>query len=92
NPAPPASWFQPTTQSADGLWHLRDPALFARSANIDAVPFYLDRMDGAQGEVPAGGTTRIDFRNKHMEYALTWFGLAVTLFGVWLVFSLPKRE
>ena len=89
-PSPPASWFQPKAQSVDGLWHVRDPSLFAGAANINAAPFYLDKTAGAPQEIPTGGTTRIDFRNKHMEYALTWFGLAATLFGVWLVFSLPN--
>lgn len=88
---PPAAWFRPTTKSADGLWFMRDPLLFGADAGIETVPYYVDRFAVEGAQWPKGGTTRIDFRNKHRDYALTWFGLAGALFGVWLVFSLPKR-
>ena len=91
-PAPPASWFVSTEQSSDGLWFVRDPALFAAKAGVDAAPYYIDRFAVAGAQWPKGGTTRLDFSNRHLEYALTWFGLAATLVGVWLAFSLPKSE
>lgn len=89
--SPPASWFRPVEQSADGLWFVRDPARFAQNAGVTTVPFYIDSFE-IDGRVwPKGGTTRLNFNNRHLEYALTWFGLAATLMGVWLAFSLPKR-
>ena len=91
-PAPPASWFVSTEQSSDGLWFVRDPALFAAKAGVDAAPYYIDRFAVEGAEWPKGGTTRLDFNNRHLEYALTWFGLAATLVGVWLAFSLPRSE
>ncbi len=89
--SPPASWFQSAEQSSDGLWFVRAPLRFAKAAQIEASPYYIDSFarDGAQW--PKGGTTRLDFRNAHLDYALTWFGLATALLGVWLVFSLPKQ-
>jgi len=89
-PAPPASWFRPAEQSVDGLWLVRNPQKFAAAAGIDAPPFYIDSFASHGAEWPRGGTTRLDFNNRHLEYALTWYGLAATLFGVWAVFSLPK--
>lgn len=89
-PAPPASWFQTTGKSADGLWFVRDPAAFASEAGIGASSYYIDRFAAAGRDWPKGGTTRLDFNNRHLEYALTWFGLAATLAGVWLAFSLQK--
>jgi len=91
-PAPPASWFRPATQSADGLWLVRDPQKFAAAAGIDTPPFYIDSFAVEGLEWPRGGTTRLDFSNRHLEYALTWYALAATLFGVWIVFSLQKPE
>lgn len=90
-PSPPASWFRSVEQSADGLWFVRDPSRFAQSAGIKAVPYYVDSFAMEGREWPRGGTTRLDFNNRHLEYALTWFGLAATLIGVWFAFSLPKR-
>jgi surfeit locus 1 family protein len=90
-PSPPASWFQTKGKSADGLWFIRDPIAFASEAGANASPYYLDEFAVEGRDWPKGGTTRIEFSNRHLEYALTWFGLAATLFGVWLAFSLQKR-
>ena len=89
-PTPPASWFRTNTKSSDGLWLNRDPLAMAEAVNLNASPYYLERIGGTGDERPLGGTTRLEFRNKHMEYALTWFGLAATLLGVFLGFSLKK--
>lgn len=89
-PAPPASWFQTTGKSADGLWFVRDPRAFAAEAGIAASPFYIDRYAVEGRDWPKGGTTRLEFSNRHLEYALTWYGLAAALLGVWIAFSLKK--
>lgn len=91
-PVPPASWFQPQGKSVDGLWFIRDPKAFAAEAGIVAPPYYIDQFAVEGRAWPKGGTTRLDFNNRHLEYALTWFGLAATLAGVWLAFSLKKRD
>ncbi|NOX95311.1 MAG: SURF1 family protein [Alphaproteobacteria bacterium] len=87
-----AGAFRPTDSPDENQWYLRDPRLFASNAGLDAPPYYIDSfaIEGAQW--PKGGTTRLDFSNRHLEYALTWFGLALTLIGVWLAFSLQKTK
>ena len=94
-PAPPASWFKQTGVGTDGYWYVRDPAAMAVAAGARDKAlgeFYIDQfaVDGA--DWPKGGTTRLDFRNKHLEYALTWFGLAGALIAVWLAMSLRPRD
>ncbi|PQA87925.1 SURF1 family protein [Hyphococcus luteus] len=91
-PAPPASWFQPEGKSADGLWFIRDPKAFAEEAGGEALSYYVDEFAVAGRDWPKGGTTRLKFNNRHLEYALTWFGLAAALVGVWLVFSLKRPD
>ncbi|WP_425410801.1 SURF1 family protein [Hyphococcus sp.] len=89
--APPASWFRSREQSGDGLWFVRDPTLFAEKAGIATAAYYIDQFAVPERQWPQGGTTRIDFSNRHFEYALTWFGLGVALIGVWCAFSLQKQ-
>lgn len=89
--SPPASWFRPQQKSVDGLWFVRDPLAFAADAGVDALPYYIDQFAVPGREWPKGGTTRLDFSNRHLGYALTWFGLALTLIGVSAAFSLHKR-
>lgn len=91
-PTPPASWFSHKGKSVDGLWFVRDPVQFSGEAKIETVPYYIDQLSVPGREWPKGGTTRIEFNNRHLEYALTWYGLALTLVGVWLVFSLQPAK
>ena len=39
------------------------------------------------GGLPKGGVTRLDLPNRHLEYAITWYGLALTLVGVYAAFA-----
>ncbi len=48
------------------------------------MPFFLDAdaTSGTGESGPIGGVTRITFPNSHLQYAITWFGLAAALLGV----------
>lgn len=89
-PTPPASWFRPSEQSVGGLWFVRDPQKFAGAAGLATSRYYIDQFEVAGQAWPKGGTTRIEFNNRHLEYALTWFGLGAALIGVWVIFSLQS--
>ena len=41
--------------------------------------------------LPRGGTTRLAFRNAHLGYALTWYGLAAGLVVVVGGLSIKRR-
>lgn len=90
DPSPPASWIVSKERSSDGLWHIRDPRIFAPYTNGNTISYYIDQFAVEGVEWPKGGTTRLEFSNRHLEYALTWFGLGATLIGVWLAFSFAK--
>lgn len=82
--------FRAKDQPKDNIYFVRDPRAFAGADGL-AGPYYID-SNGAEseGRWPKGGTTRLEFSNRHLEYALTWFGLAVTLAGVFLAYSRRK--
>jgi len=89
-PTPPASWFRPQEKSADGFWFVRDPEKFAAAAGLAAPGYYIDQFAVEGRPRPKGGATRLEFPNRHLEYALTWFGLGAALIGIWVTFSLQK--
>lgn len=81
----------PKDQPADNLYFTRDPRRFAGAAGLGADGFYIDSFDEPRSALwPKGGLTRLEFSNRHLEYALTWFGLAGALLGVYLAFSLRR--
>ena len=42
------------------------------------------------GGLPIGGQTRAELPNNHLQYAITWYGLAAGLLGVWIGFGLAR--
>ncbi|MEO1656356.1 MAG: SURF1 family protein [Pseudomonadota bacterium] len=79
-----AAMVAPPARPDDGVFFDRDPAaLIAYLAPGEEglfLPFAVDST--LPTELPQGGTTRLDFRNAHLGYALTWFGLAIGLVTV----------
>jgi surfeit locus 1 family protein len=76
--------FRPENDPARDVWFIRDPAQIAEAKNIPRVaPFLIDADDTPNpGGWPKGGQTRLTMTNDHLHYALTWFGLALVLVGV----------
>ena len=80
--------FSPADGPSGNLWFTRDPLAIAAAKGLAAVaPFYVEQ----EAPVPPGGLPRpgkivANLRNEHLQYALTWFGLALVLavvFAVW---------
>lgn len=80
--------FVPADDPAKGEWFTKDIAGIAAAKGLQRVaPFIIDAGAPAQySEGPRGGLTVLTFPNRHLEYAVTWFGLALTLIGVYVAF------
>ena len=72
------SVFTPDNDPQGRFWYYVDLAAMARSAHIDKLlPFYIDAdATPNPGGFPLGGQTVLDLPNDHLQYALTWYGLA----------------
>ncbi len=80
--------FTPADEPTRRIFHVRDPAAIAAADGIVAAPFMIDANAApVPGGWPRGGTTTLSIPNNHLSYALTWFGLAATLIGVFGVFA-----
>jgi surfeit locus 1 family protein len=78
------SWFTPKGDSRRNQWFARDVEAMAGTlpkGMADRVaPFLIEAEAGPlPGGWPRGGVTQLNLSNRHLEYALTWYGLAVTL-------------
>jgi surfeit locus 1 family protein len=82
----PVGGFLRANDPARDRWYARDVAAIAARRGLGSVaPYFID-ADASGTGYPLGGLTVIRFRNQHLSYALTWFGLAVlSLFGLWRV-------
>jgi surfeit locus 1 family protein len=83
------NFFTPADDPASGHYFTRDPGLIAKHFGLaPAAPFSIDADDTpVPGGWPKGGATERNLSNNHFSYALTWFGLAAGLIGVFAVFA-----
>jgi surfeit locus 1 family protein len=88
------TWFTPDNDPAANRWFWRDiPGLIAslkREEATRAAPFLVE-AEASGPPVPGGwpkaGVTHLNLANRHLEYALTWFSLAVALAVIFVVFA-----
>jgi len=90
-PDPPGA-FTPDPDRARRIWYARDVAAIAAANDLKlAVPALIEAdATPNPGGFPRGGQTVVTFRNQHLGYALTWFGFAACLIGVWLAYHISK--
>jgi cytochrome oxidase assembly protein ShyY1 len=79
----------PAENIAKRLWFTRDHLAMAHALGWGAVaPFYIDLEQPVPASgIPKPGALDVRLKDDHLQYAITWFGLAgavVIAFGVWL--------
>jgi surfeit locus 1 family protein len=88
----PPGLFTPAPNLAKRLWFSRDVRAIAATDRLTLAAPVVVEADAAPnpGGLPRGGQTVVNFRNQHLSYAVTWFGLAAVLLGVWLAYHISK--
>lgn len=84
----PKGGFLRANDPGGGRWYSRDVDAIAKSRGLaEVAPYFIDAdATPNPGGYPMGGLTVITFRNSHLAYALTWFGLAfLSLIGLTIV-------
>jgi surfeit locus 1 family protein len=83
--------FAPENAPERNVWFHVDVPLMRRLAGGAPDPrldsFFLEADAAANpGGLPVGGQTRLDIPNDHLQYAITWFLIALALAGVYLAY------
>ena len=85
----------PDNDLAKNIFYWKDLDAMAASTGIAAealVPFFVDAGDAVNPKgLPIGAVTQFDLPNNHLQYAVTWYGLAAALAGVGLYALLRRR-
>jgi surfeit locus 1 family protein len=80
------SWAVPDNDVAKNIFYWKDLGTMASTVGIPAerlVPFFIDADDTPNPKgMPIGGVTQFDLPNNHLQYAVTWYGLALALLAV----------
>lgn len=85
-------FFTPKPDLVHRTWYSRDVQAIAAFDRVAIAAPVIVEADATPnpGGWPRGGQTQVTFRNEHLQYAITWFGLAATLLGVYLAYHIGK--
>jgi surfeit locus 1 family protein len=89
------TYFTPENEPDKNLWFSADVEAMARKADLGPVRPYL--VEGLRqlipGGFPVGGEIQVALRNDHLQYAITWYSLAIALVVIYVLFHLKlERE
>ena len=80
--------FTPAPNLGARLWFVRDHHAMAKALGWGEVaPFYIDlEWPAPEGGIPKPGPLDVHLKDDHLQYAITWFGLAAVVliaFALW---------
>jgi surfeit locus 1 family protein len=75
------------------LFYTRDPLAIASAIGLQgASPFIVDAdATPVPGGWPKGGNTRVQFSDNHLQYAITWFTLAIAVLAMFVLWYRRAR-
>lgn len=77
----------PDNEPGKNIFYWKDWQVMTASAGLtpaEVLPFFVDADASVTnpGGLPKGGVTQFDLPNNHLQYAVTWYGLAAALVAV----------
>ena len=87
----------PDNEPDKNIFYWKDLRAMAESAGLpvgaSVLGLFVDADDTPNpGGLPIGGVTIVDLPNSHLQYAITWYGLAAALAGVLLVWLIGRGK
>ena len=83
-------FFVPENEPENGFWFTLVPGEINQHLGLgDAAidQFYADALRTSDVvTLPIAARTKLNLRNAHLSYAMTWYGIALALIGVYLAF------
>jgi len=81
------SFLVPDNDPAKNIFYWKDLAAMKATAGLPSgaavLPFFVDaNATPNPGGLPVGGVTIVELPNNHLQYAVTWYGLAAALAAV----------
>jgi surfeit locus 1 family protein len=76
----PGGGFLRDNQPGQDRWYSRDVTAIARARGlVGGARYFIDADATSVPGAPVGGLTVVTFTDNHLQYALTWFALALLL-------------
>ncbi len=85
--------FTPPNEPRKNEWYLRDPLAFAEYESLEkanVAPVAIDQLNPNEEGLPQASDGILHIANNHLEYAITWFALALVLLVIYVM--LRRRQ
>ena len=80
-------WFAPPNDMVKNVWFWYDLPALRVATGLPLEPMMLDQLDYAPpGGYPVAGSAEVKILNDHLQYAITWFLLAIAVAVIWFVY------
>lgn len=91
--SPGQTAFIPENSAGKNQWYYIDLNAIDKltEVNITTDYYVMAVHTGADGDYPVGGQWKIALPNSHLEYAITWYSLALILLVIFCVYHRKKR-
>ncbi|MBT5108794.1 MAG: SURF1 family protein [Rhodospirillaceae bacterium] len=86
--------FMPDNEPDKNTWFYWDAVAMAAAVGVETLPSYYvsASKNPVAGTYPVGHQWRLDIRNNHIEYAITWFSLAIALIVIYVVYHRQQED
>lgn len=87
-------YFVADNEVGPNLWFWPEMTAMAAELGRPVAPYFIevDTTPDPPAIFPMGGQTRVNIANNHLEYALTWYGFAVALAVIYVVWHRRRGE
>ncbi len=89
------NWLTPENNAAKNQYYRRDPSVFATALGLTpekVAPILVDQITPNAGSEPQAANGTMQFYNRHLEYAMTWFSLAGVLVVIFIFYRRKQRK
>jgi surfeit locus 1 family protein len=84
-------WFTPDNRPEQSRWYWYDLPAFERALGLPLLPVVVEAdATPSPGGLPLARRPRTERSNNHLQYAITWYGLAAGLLVIWISFGLAR--
>ncbi|NJR13605.1 MAG: SURF1 family protein [Phyllobacteriaceae bacterium] len=86
----------PDNDPANRTYYWKDLSAMTTAAGLDegeVLPLFIDKTSKLpDGLLPVANVTQVDLPNNHLQYLITWYGLALALAGVVVAYVIKARR
>ena len=85
--------FLPENEPDRNMWYSINSDQMGNQIGMPVPNYYVvDGNDAVPGLYPVGRQWRLDIPNNHLQYALTWFFLAIALGVIFVLYHRPAKQ